>query len=121
MVAVGDGVAKIYGLEKAMAGELVDFGKALPKLRRKVAKDLARRKLGRDSVLAAVVRLLDTEYLRIGNEEYAKQNKSCGATTLLSRHVKQTGQKLKMRFAGKHGIVREVTITDRRLSRVVRR
>ena len=72
-------------------------------------------------MLAAVVRLLDTEYLRIGNEEYARTNKSFGATTLLSRHVKQTGQRLKMRFTGKHGIVREVTITDRRLGRVVRR
>ena len=100
---------------------LVEFGKRLPKLRRTVEKHLNQRKLNREAVLAAVVRLLDTEYLRIGNEEYAKQNKSFGATTLLSRHVKQTGQRLKMRFTGKHGIVREVTITDRRLGRVVRR
>ena len=100
---------------------LREFGKALPKLRRTVQKHLNQRKLTRDAVLAAVVRLLDTEYLRIGNEQYAKENKSFGATTLLSRHVRQTGQKLKMRFAGKHGIVREVTITDRRLARVVRR
>lgn len=98
---------------------LREFGKALPKLRRRVERDLGRRKLSRDAVLAAVVRLLDTEYLRVGNEQYAKANKSFGATTLLRRHVKQTGRKLKMRFAGKHGIVREVTITDRRLSRVV--
>ena len=100
---------------------LIEFGKRLPKLRRCVEKHLNQRKLTREAVVAAVVRLLDTEYLRIGNEEYAKQNKSFGATTLLSRHVKQTGHKLKMRFAGKHGIVREVTITDRRLGRVVRR
>jgi DNA topoisomerase I len=100
---------------------LVEFGKRLPKLRRCVESHLNQRKLNREAVVAAVVRLLDTEYLRIGNEEYAKQNKSFGATTLLSRHVKQTGHKLKMRFAGKHGIVREVTITDRRLGRVVRR
>jgi DNA topoisomerase-1 len=100
---------------------LREFGKALPKLRRRVAKHLNQRKLTRETVLAAVVRLLDVEYLRIGNEQYAKENKSFGATTLLSRHVKQTGQKLKMRFAGKQGIVHEVTITDRRLARIVRR
>ncbi len=100
---------------------LVEFGKRLPKLRRTVEKHLNQRKLNREAVLAAVVRLLDTEYLRVGNEEYARTNKSFGATTLLSRHVKRTGHKVKMRFAGKHGIVREVTITDRRLGRVVRR
>ena len=97
------------------------FGKALPKIRRSVEKHLNQRKLNRDAVLAAVVRLLDREYLRVGNAEYAKENKSFGVTTLLSRHVRQTGQKLKMRFAGKGGIMREVTITDRRLRRIVRR
>lgn len=99
---------------------LAEFGKLLPKIRRRVDKDLRKRKLSRDTVLAAVVRLLDTEYLRVGNEEYARENKSFGATTLLDRHVKQTGRKLTMRFAGKQGIIREVTITDRALSRVVR-
>ena len=107
--------------EASKFGGLLEFGKALPRLRRQVAKDLARRKLGREAVLAAVVRLLDTEYLRIGSEQYAKENKSFGATTLLSRHVRQAGQKLKMRFNGKHGITREVTITDRRLGRIVRK
>ena len=100
---------------------LLEFGKALPKLRRAVDKHLNQRKLGRDTVVAAVVRLLDTAYLRIGNEQYAKANKSFGATTLLCRHVTGSGQRVKMRFTGKHGIVREVTITDRRLGRVVRR
>ena len=100
---------------------LLEFGQALPKLRRTVEKHLNQRKLTREAVLAAVVRLLDTAYLRVGNEQYAKQNKSFGATTLLCRHVTQKGQKLKMRFTGKHGIVRELTITDRRLGHVVRR
>lgn len=99
---------------------LVEFGKALPKLRRRVEKDLGGRKLNREKVLATVVRLLDTEYLRIGNERYAKENKSFGATTLLCRHVKSDGGKVRMRFTGKHGKTKEVTITDRRLSRVVR-
>lgn len=100
---------------------LLEFGKALPKLRRTVEKHLNQRTLSRETVLAAVVRLLDTGYLRVGNEQYAKTNKSFGATTLLCRHVSRRGQKLKMRFKGKHGIMHELTITDRRLRRVVRR
>ena len=99
---------------------LVDFGKALPKLRRRVERDLKGRKLTREKVLATVVLLLDTEYLRVGSERYAKENKSFGATTLLCRHVKNDGGKVKMRFNGKGGKSREVTITDRRLGRIVR-
>ena len=99
---------------------LFDFGKALPRLRRKIDKDLSKRALSREKVLAAVVKLLDTEYLRVGNDRYAKQNKSFGATTLLCRHVKNDSGKVKMRFNGKHGIVREVVISDRRLGRIVR-
>ena len=98
-----------------------EFGEALPKLRSRVEKDLRKRTLSRDTVLAAVVRLLDREHIRVGNEQYAKENKSFGATTLRSRHLKKSGGKLKMRFAGKHGIVREVTITDANLKRVVRK
>lgn len=99
---------------------LAEFGKALPKIRRKVDKDLRTRALSRDKVVAAVVRLLDDDYLRVGNEEYAKQNKSYGATTLLSRQVKDDGRKVRMQFRGKHGIEHEVTITDRTLRRIVR-
>ena len=98
-----------------------EFGAALPKLRRRVAADLKKRKLSRDAVLAAIVRLLDTQYLRVGNEQYAKDNKSFGATTLRSRHVKRDGGKMMMRFKGKHGIVREVPITDANLKRIVGR
>ena len=100
---------------------LLEFGKKLPRLRRSVERDLKRRKLGRDTVLAAVVRLLDTAYLRVGNEEYAKQNKSFGVTTLRGRHLRRKGGRLMMRFAGKHGIVREVNITDSSLKSVVKR
>jgi len=99
---------------------LAEFGKALPKIRRKVDKDLKQRALNRDKVVAAVVRLLDEDYLRVGNEEYAKANKSYGATTLLSRQVKDDGRKVRMRFKGKSGIEQEVTITDRTLRRIVR-
>jgi DNA topoisomerase-1 len=100
---------------------LLEFGRALPKLRKRVEQDLNKRKLGRETVLAAVVRLLDTQHIRIGNEEYAKENKSFGATTLRSRHLRRKGQTLLMRFAGKHGIVHEATITGTNLKRVVRR
>ena len=100
---------------------LLEFGNALPRLRRRVEHDLKRRELSREAVLAAVVRLLDTEHIRIGNEEYAKANKSFGATTLRSRHLKRTGHDLSMRFAGKHGIVHEVKISDSNLKRICRR
>ena len=104
--------------KKKYTGTL-DFGQALPKIRRRVAEDLKKPALSREAVLAAVVRLLDTQYLRIGNEQYARENKSFGATTLRSRHVKRKGTKLMMRFTGKHGIVHEVPITDRNLKRIV--
>lgn len=106
--------------KKKYVGTL-EFGAALPKLRRKVAADLRKRGLGRDAVLAAVVRLLDTQFLRVGNEQYAKDNKSYGATTLRSRHVQREGSKLTMRFKGKHGIVQEVPVTDANLKRIVGR
>ena len=100
---------------------LKEFGKVLPKLRRNVERDLKRRKMERDTVLAAVVRLLDTEHIRVGNEQYAKSNGSFGATTLRTRHLRRRGSKLLMRFAGKHGIVHELSLTDSNLKRVVRR
>jgi DNA topoisomerase I len=100
---------------------LLEFGKALPRLRRRVEQDLRRRKLGRETVLAAIVRLLDTDYIRIGNEQYARSNKSFGATTLRSRHLRRKSGRLTMRFTGKHGIVHEVKITDSSLKRVVKR
>jgi DNA topoisomerase I len=109
------------GQEKAKFEGLLEFGKALPKLRRRIDRDLRRRKLTRETVIAAVVRLLDTEHLRVGNEEYARENKSFGATTLRSRHLKRKGHKLVMRFTGKHGIVREVNVTDTNLKRIVNR
>jgi len=107
--------------ESAKYEGLREFGKALPKLRRRVERDLKRRTLTREAVIAAVVRLLDTQHMRIGNEEYAKDNKSFGATTLRSRHLRSKGQSLTMRFTGKHGIVHEAKITDSNLKRICRR
>jgi len=100
---------------------LIEFGAALPRLRKQVEEDLKAKATSREAVLAAVVRLLDTEHIRIGNEQYAKANKSFGATTLRSRHVKKAGSKLLVRFKGKHGITHELPISDARLKRVVRK
>ena len=104
--------------KKKFSGTL-EFGAALPKLRRKVEGDLKGRKLSRDTVLAVVVRLLDSEHLRVGNERYARDNKSFGATTVRSRHVLKSGNGLKIRFKGKHGIVHEVPLHDCKLKRLV--
>ena len=97
----------------------LEFGEALPKIRKRLEQDLKRRALGRDQVLAAVVRLLDTEHMRIGNEHYARANKSFGLSTLRARHVRKTKGRMKMRYTGKHGIVHEATITDASLKRIV--
>lgn len=106
--------------ESAKFEGLVKFGKALPRIRRQVDKDLRKRALSKEKVLAGVVRLLDDDFLRIGNREYANENKSFGATTLLSRQVKDDGRKVRMRFMGKSNVEHEVTITDRTLRRLVR-
>jgi len=107
--------------ENAKYEGLLEFGRALPRLRRRVEQDLRRRTLTREAVLAAVVRLLDTQHVRIGNEEYARKNKSFGVTTLRRRHLKRTGHNLMMRFTGKHGIVHEVRISDTNLKRICKR
>jgi DNA topoisomerase-1 len=99
----------------------LDFGKVLPKLRKRVDADLRKRNLSRETVIAAIVRLLDTGRIRVGNEAYAQSNKSYGATTLRNRHAKVLGRTVKMRFKAKSGIERELSITDSRLSRIVKK
>jgi DNA topoisomerase-1 len=106
--------------ESAKFEGLLEFAKTLPRIRREVDKDLRKHSLSKEKVVAGVIRLLDDGYLRVGNREYAKQNKSFGATTLLSRQVQDDGRKVKMRFMGKSGVMHEVTITDRTLRRLVR-
>jgi DNA topoisomerase I len=100
---------------------LMEFGRVLPKLRRRVAKDLNLPGLPRAKVMATIVRLLETTCIRIGNDEYVKQNQSFGLTTLRNKHVKVKGSKIRFRFRGKSGIVRDVDLHDRRLARIVRR
>ena len=97
------------------------FGRALPKLRAKVDADLARRSLDRETVIAAIVRLLDLGHIRVGNETYAKTNKSFGATTLRNRHARVSGARLRLEYVGKSGKTQRLTIEDRRLASIVRR
>ena len=100
---------------------LAKFGRALPKLRRTVDKDITGRAMSRETVLAAVVRLIDTTHIRVGNEQYVKDNKSFGATTLRNRHAKVAGGKLMLSYVGKSGKKRTVTITDRNLVRIAKK
>jgi DNA topoisomerase-1 len=100
---------------------LAKFGRALPKLRKQVEEDIKRKATSYEAVIAAVVRLIDTTQMRIGNETYAKENKSFGATTLRNRHAKVERGRLKISYTGKHGVKRTVTITDRNLARIARR
>jgi DNA topoisomerase-1 len=97
------------------------FGRALPRIRRIVGRDLARKGLPKRKVLAAVVRLLETTYIRVGNEEYAEGNGSYGLTTLRNQHVQILGDVLKFRFRGKSGQRHEIRVQDPRLARIVRR
>ncbi|HEV3075446.1 MAG TPA: DNA topoisomerase IB [Thermoanaerobaculia bacterium] len=101
-------------------GRMVAFGEALPRLRTRLDSDLALPGLPREKVLAAVVKLLGTTLIRVGNEEYARENESFGLTTMRSRHVDIAGATLRFRFRGKSGREHEVAISDRRLARVVR-
>jgi DNA topoisomerase-1 len=96
------------------------FSKALPKIRRRVGRDLKRRGLPRERVLATVVQLLERTFIRVGNEEYAKENKSFGLTTMRNRHVDVTATKLRFSFRGKSGKDHEVDVTDRRLAKIIR-
>lgn len=100
---------------------LAEFGAALPRIRARVQRDLGSSALSRDSVLAAVVRLLDTTLVRIGNAEYARNNRSYGLTTLRKRHAELRGSALQLRFRGKSGVIHEISLADRRIARIVRR
>jgi DNA topoisomerase I len=100
---------------------LAAFGRALPKLRKRIEQDIAGKPTACETVIAAVVRLIDETRMRIGNEEYAKENKSFGATTLRNRHARVTRGRLKITYTGKHGIRRTVTVADRNLARIARR
>jgi DNA topoisomerase-1 len=97
------------------------FGRALPAIRRHVDRDLRRAGLPRERILATVVRLLETTYLRVGNEEYARTNRSFGLTTLRNRHATVDAAGLQLRFRGKGGKLHTVGVRDRRIARIVER
>jgi DNA topoisomerase-1 len=101
-------------------GRMILFGEALPKLRERIERDLSQRGLPRTKVLAAVIRLLETTLIRVGNREYMKQNNSFGLTTLRDGHVDVDGAKIRFEFRGKSGKDHSVEIHDRRLARVVK-
>jgi len=99
---------------------MIAFSAALALIRRGVERDLSRRGLPKEKVIAVIVRLLETAFLRIGNDEYAKENESFGLTTLRGRHVRIDGAKLLFQFRGKSGQEQTVEMTDRRLARIVK-
>ncbi|HEY7153053.1 MAG TPA: DNA topoisomerase IB [Gemmataceae bacterium] len=107
--------------DEAKYDRLIAFGQVLPRIRARVEQDLLRRGLPRNKVLAAVIRLLETTLIRIGNEEYVRANGSFGATTLRNRHVHVEGQSIHFRFRGKSGIHHSIRVDDRRLTRIIQR
>jgi len=102
-------------------GRMIAFAEALPAIRRRVEEDLQLKGLPRRKVVATVVRLLETTFIRVGNTEYAKQNQSYGLTTLRDRHVEIEGSRLRFSFRGKAGKQHTVDVTDRRLASIVKR
>lgn len=101
--------------------KILVFAKALPKVRRRIQRDLKRSGLPREKILATVMQLLERTFIRVGNEEYARQNKSFGLTTLRNRHVKVKGAKLHFRFRGKSGKEHDIPIEDRRVAPIIRK
>jgi DNA topoisomerase I len=101
-------------------GRMVAFGCALPKIRARVERDLARRGMPREKVIAAVVQLLDTTLIRVGSVEYARENHSYGLTTLRKKHVTIRSGEVRFRFAGKGGAEHDVSISNPRVKRIVR-
>lgn len=100
---------------------MVTFARVLPRIRRRVARDLRREDLPRAKVIATIVRLLEATYARIGNAEYAKQNGSFGLTTLRDRHIEVRGSTVRFLFKGKGGREVSVGVTDRRVAAVIKR
>jgi DNA topoisomerase-1 len=107
--------------DESKYGRLISFGEALPSLRARVTRDLALPGMPREKVLAAVIRLLDATYQRIGNPEYARRNGSYGLTTLRNRHAAVKGSAVRLQFRGKGGKMVEVDLDDHRVAAVVRR
>jgi DNA topoisomerase-1 len=102
-------------------GRMLNFGKALPSIRKQVDEALKLPGLPREKVLATVVYLLQATMIRVGNEEYARQNNSFGLTTLRNRHVHIDGREVEFRFRGKSGVQHRIKVDDPRLARIIKR
>lgn len=100
---------------------MAEFGRALPRIRRRVSRDLRLPGLPREKVIAAVLSLLEQTHIRIGNPEYADENQSFGLSTMRHRHVAVHGQQLQFRFRGKSGKFHQIDFTNQRLARIVKR
>ncbi len=100
---------------------MINFGHVLPDIRRRVDQALRLPGLPREKVLATIIHLLQATMMRIGNEEYARTNKSFGLTTLRARHVKVDGKAVQFRFRGKSGVFHDITVADKRLARIIGR
>lgn len=101
-------------------GRMIEFGRALPTIRRRIDADLRRHGLQRRRVLATIVKLLQATLIRVGNEEYARDNQSFGLTTMRDGHVKVNGSKVEFAFRGKSGIRHTKVLNDRALAKIVR-
>jgi DNA topoisomerase-1 len=99
---------------------MIAFAKALPRIRNRISRDLRLKGLPRNKVLATIVRLLETSLIRVGNDEYARENESFGLTTMRNRHVDVNGSTLHFRFRGKAGKWHEVDVRNSRLAKIVR-
>lgn len=97
------------------------FARVLPRIRRRTKRDLARRGMPREKVLATVVRLLETTLIRVGNDEYARENDSYGLTTMRNRHAKVAGTQIRFTFRGKSAKKHEISLRDPQLAKIVRR
>jgi DNA topoisomerase-1 len=106
--------------DESKYGRMLAFGKRLPAIRRAVDAALKLPGLVREKMLATIVYLLEATMMRIGNEEYARDNKSFGLTTLRGRHVRVDGSEVEFRFRGKSGVHHAVKVADRRLARIIR-
>jgi DNA topoisomerase I len=102
-------------------GRMLEFSRVLPDVRKRVEQDLSLPNLTREKVIATVVRLLESTGIRVGNDEYARANRSYGLTTLRDHHVAISGSKLRFQFRGKSGKIHDVVLTDRRLARIIAR
>ncbi|MDQ6621928.1 MAG: DNA topoisomerase IB [Verrucomicrobiota bacterium] len=100
---------------------MVTFGAALPKIRKRIEEDLALPGLPKNKVLATIVSIIERTFIRIGNEEYARENKSYGLTTMRNKHVQVKGTKLRFNFRGKSGVQHQLEVADRRLARIVKK